>query len=90
MNQIKPEIRESIEKLVKGKFLCIIANDFVQASKQGKPFMEYLEKEDHSTFQFIEKQNENSISIDQFKMILSSFGIKPESLTLTIKTQIFQ
>ena len=90
MDKIKPEIIKSVEKLVHGKFLCIIANDFMQASKQGKPFMEYIEKDDHSTFQFIEKKNENSISIDQFKMILSSLGIKPESLTLTIKTQIFQ
>ena len=90
MDQIKPELINSIQKLVNGKFLCIIANDFMQASKQGKPFMEYIEKDDHSTFQFIEKKNENSISIEQFKMILSSFGIKPESLTLTIKTQIFQ
>ena len=90
MNQIKPELINSIYKLINNKFLCIIANDFMQASKRGKPYMEYLEKEDHTSFQFIEKQNENSISIDQFKMILSSFGIKPESLTLTIKTQIFQ
>ena len=90
MDQIKPELINSIYKLINNKFLCIVANDFMQASKQGKPFMEYIEKEDHTSFQFIEKQNENSISIDQFKMILSNFGIKPESLTLTVKTQIFQ
>tara|TARA_Y100000593_G_scaffold4216_1_gene8362 strand:- start:730 stop:1002 length:273 start_codon:yes stop_codon:yes gene_type:complete len=90
MKQINPKIIESIYNLINNKYLCIIANEFVQASKRGKPYMEYIVEKDHSTYQFVEKENENSISIDQFKMVLSSFGIKPESLTLTVKTQIFQ